>query len=113
MSSLQDVDDVLLRLTSLRQHSQDGRRSPHEPLLVLLALGRLAQTGSSRLPWSEAETRLAALIGEFAPASRTAPAQSAAYPFTRLRSDGLRYRSSLRRCPDLDLLPEHAARVGG
>src|SRR6266516_6479958 len=27
---------------------------PHKPLLVLLALGRLAATGSSELPWTEA-----------------------------------------------------------
>ena len=89
MDDASALDDVLSRLRSVRQHQQGGKRSPHKPLLVLLALGRLAQTGSSRLPWSEAETRLAALISEFGPPSRTAPAQSAAYPFTRLRSDGV------------------------
>lgn len=77
------------RLAALRQHERDGRRSPHKPLLVLLALGRFAATGSSRLPWSEAETALADLIAEFGPPSRTGRAQSAAYPFTRLRSDGV------------------------
>ncbi len=41
---------ILERLSSLRQYQQDGRRSPHKPLLVLLALGRLAATGSSSLP---------------------------------------------------------------
>ena len=29
------------------------------------------------------------LLSEFGPTSKTAPAQAAAYPFTRLRSDGL------------------------
>ncbi|SNX97692.1 putative restriction endonuclease [Geodermatophilus sabuli] len=77
------------RLSSLRQHQQDGRRSPHKPLLVLLALGRLAATGTSRLPWSEAEQELADLIEEFGPTSKTGRAQSAAFPFTRLRSDGV------------------------
>ena len=81
--------DVLERLSSLRQHQQDGRRSPHKPLLVLLALGRLAATGSSSLLWSEAEEKLADLIAEFGPTSRTGRAQSAAYPFTRLRADGV------------------------
>src|SRR3712207_4473090 len=80
---------VLDRLSSLRQHQQDGRRSPHKPLLVLLALGRLAATGTSRLPWSEAEQKLADLIEEFGPTSKTGRAQSAAFPFTRLRSDGV------------------------
>lgn len=77
------------RLTSLRQHQHDGKRSPHKPLLVLLALGELASTGSSALPWSAAESRLARLIAEFGPPSRTGAAQSAAYPFTRLRADGI------------------------
>jgi putative restriction endonuclease len=56
---------------------------------VLLALGRLATTGSSELPWTEAETKLADLVAEFGPPSRTSRAQNAAYPFTRLRVDGV------------------------
>jgi len=82
-------EDVLARLGALRSHQRDGRRSPHKPLLVLLALGRLATTGSSALPWDRAEAELGNLIGEFGPASGTSRAQSAAYPFTRLRSDGI------------------------
>jgi putative restriction endonuclease len=81
--------EVLARLASLRQNQYRGRRAPHKPLLLLLALGRLATSGSSELPWSEAESRLAELIAEFGPASKTGRAQSAAYPFTRLRSDKL------------------------
>lgn len=80
---------VLERFASLRQHQRDGQRSPHKPLLVLLALGRLAETGSSELPWSAAEQQLGGLIAEFGPPSRTSLAQSAAYPFTRLRADGV------------------------
>jgi putative restriction endonuclease len=84
-----DARGVLAQLSSLRQHQQDGRRSPHKPLLVLLALGRLAASGSSALPWSEAEKQLADLLEEFGPTSGTGRAQSAAYPFTRLRADGI------------------------
>jgi len=80
---------VLDRFASLRQHQRGGQRSPHKPLLVLLALGRLEATGSSELPWSAAESALADLIAEFGPSSRTGRAQSAAYPFTRLRADGV------------------------
>ena len=80
---------LLDRFASLRQHQREGQRSPHKPLLVLLALGRLAATGSSELPWSAAESQLADLIAEFGPPSRTSRAQSAAYPFTRLRADGV------------------------
>jgi putative restriction endonuclease len=81
--------EVLDRFASLRQHQREGQRSPHKPLLVLLALGRLAATGSSELTWSAAESQLADLIAEFGPPSRTSRAQSAAYPFTRLRTDGV------------------------
>ncbi|WP_229399581.1 phosphorothioated DNA-binding restriction endonuclease [Micromonospora okii] len=81
--------EVYDRLTSLRLHQQHGRRAPHKPLLVLQALGRLASTGSSELPWSQAQEQLSDLIAEFGPASKTGRAQSAAYPFTRLRSDGV------------------------
>lgn len=81
---------LLDRFRSLHQYrSPGGQRAPHKPLLVLLALGRLANSGSSELPWSEAEQRLADLIAEFGPPSRTGRTQSAAYPFTRLRSDGV------------------------
>ena len=80
--------DVGQRLTSLRQHQGDGRRAPHKPLLVLLALGQLSTTGSSSLKWTEVEKRLGALLAEFGtPTSTGAP--SAAYPFTRLRADGV------------------------
>lgn len=81
--------DALGRLDSLRLHQANGKRSPHKPLLVLLALSQLINTGSSGLAWSEAEQRLADLIAEYGPPSRTGRAQSAAYPFTRLRTDGV------------------------
>jgi putative restriction endonuclease len=83
------TNEALERLLSLRLHQKDGRRSPHKPLLALLALGRLLDSGTSAIPWSEAEERLADLIAEFGPASSTSRPQSAAYPFTRLRSDGV------------------------
>lgn len=81
--------DLLALLTSLRQHQHNGHRSPHKPLLMLLALGRLATTDSSAVPWSVAEHVLADLIAEFGQPSKTGRAQSAAYPFTRLRSDAV------------------------
>lgn len=80
---------ALERLCALRQHQQDGKRSPHKPLLVLLALGRLSATGSSSLRWESTVDPLAELISEFGPPSLTGKRQSAAYPFTRLRTDGV------------------------
>ena len=81
-------DNVLQRLTALRQYQGDGRRAPHKPLLVLLALGQLSTVGSSLMSWSVVEDRLGALLAEFGTSS-TSGASSAAYPFTRLRSDGV------------------------
>lgn len=83
------LENALERLTSLRQYQHQGRRVPHKPLLVLLALGRLEATGSSAVTWEQAQPRLAELIREFGPPTTTGAKQSAAYPFTRLRSDGV------------------------
>ncbi len=104
-------EQLIDRLTSFRQYQRDGERVPHKPLLVLLALARLGETGSSALPWSAAETRLADLIAEFGPPSRTGRAQSAAYPFTRLRGDGVWTLD--RDVPNDSLRPLRAAEVTG
>ena len=85
MNATGPSSDVLERLTRLRQHQQDGKRSPHKPLLVLLALGQFSQTGSSKLEWNVAEERLGRLLAEFGPPRRGAPHPE--FPFTRLRSD--------------------------
>lgn len=79
---------VVERLTKLRQHQVDGKRSPHKPLLVLLALGQIESTASSALEWSNVEARLSSLLSDFGTPS-SAGATSAAYPFTRLRADGV------------------------
>ena len=79
---------VVERLTTLRQHQVDGKRSTNKPLLVLLALGQIESTASSAMEWSTVEAQLGALLSEFGtPSSGGAP--SAAYPFTRLRADGV------------------------
>jgi putative restriction endonuclease len=83
------LEQALERLTSLRQYQHQGKRVPHKPLLVLLALGQIEATGSSAVAWDLAQDRLAELISEFGPQTRTGRRQSAAYPFTRLRRDGI------------------------
>jgi putative restriction endonuclease len=65
------LEDVLDRLSSLRQDQHQGKRVPHKPLLVLLALGQLESTGSSAVSWDVAQDRLADLIAEFGPQTRT------------------------------------------
>jgi putative restriction endonuclease len=83
------LEQALERLTSLRQYQHQGKRVPHKPLLVLLALGQIEATGSSAVAWDLAQDRLAEPISEFGPQTRTGRRQSAAYPFTRLRRDGI------------------------
>jgi putative restriction endonuclease len=85
----EDETNVVDLVTQLRQYTKDGRRHPHKPLLVLLALHQLQQTGSSAMRWSHTEQKLADLIREFGPSSRTGRRQAAAYPFTHLRTDGV------------------------
>ena len=72
-------------LINTRQHQEDGRCSPHKPLLILLALAKLAQTGSSSLEWEEIDAHLSSLLAEFGPSRKSGPKPE--YPFTRLRSD--------------------------
>jgi putative restriction endonuclease len=43
------LEDWVEQLSALRQYQHNGKRVPHKPLLVLMPLGRLAQTGSSEL----------------------------------------------------------------
>lgn len=102
--------EVVARLTSLRQYQGDGRRAPHKPLLVLLALGQLNATGSSSLSWSAVEERLGGLLAEFG-TSTTTGASSAAYPFTRLRSDGIWQLS--REVPNDNVGPLNAETIEG
>jgi putative restriction endonuclease len=101
---------ALERLTALRQYQGEGKRAPHKPLLVLLALGQLTTTGSSLMSWSVVQQRLGALLDEFGP-SASSGATSAAYPFTRLRNDGVWHLS--RDVPNDNLGPLNAGPIEG
>jgi putative restriction endonuclease len=50
MTKGEGLEDWVERLSALRQYQHNGKRVPHKPLLMLMALGRLAETGSSELP---------------------------------------------------------------
>jgi putative restriction endonuclease len=101
---------ALQQLTGLRQYQGDGKRAPHKPLLVLLALGQLASTGSSTLAWSVVQVRLAELLAEFGTTNSRGPT-SAAQPFTRLRSDGVWQLS--RDVPNDSVGPLNAGPIEG
>jgi len=101
---------VFERLTALRQYQGDGRRAPHKPLLVLLALGQLTNSGSSALQWSVVQERLSGLLAEFGTSSSSGTS-GAAYPFTRLRNDGVWQLS--RPVPDDNVGPLNAEPIEG
>lgn len=79
-----DSDLVLQLFRKINQHQDSGGRSPHKPLLVLMALAQLRNEGSSKLVFSDVETKLRELIEDYRPPrqSRAQPAN----PFTRLES---------------------------
>jgi putative restriction endonuclease len=81
-----DRDQWLARVNSVRRWSRGGERAPHKPLLLLYALGRLQCTGSTAVPFVDAEPALNRLLQEYGPAGRTT---SPAYPFHHLQTDGL------------------------
>lgn len=77
-------EKVLELFKGINQHQDTGGRSPHKPLLVLLALAQLRNSGSSKLVFSEVEIKLKELIEDYRPPRQT-PAKPA-NPFTRLES---------------------------
>ena len=73
-------------MAEIRQHSSQGRRAPHKPLLMLYALGRLERGGRSQVTFAEAEEPLQDLLLAYGPPGTGATPQ---YPFRRLENDGL------------------------
>ena len=79
-------EGFLAQIRKLNVWAAKGRRAPHKPLLLLLALGRL-QRGEPRLVlFEEVEDLLSNLLRLFGPPNKVHHAE---YPFGRLRKDGL------------------------
>lgn len=89
--------DTLARVAAVRQWSRGGIRAPHKPLLILYGIGRLLQTGSSRITFAEAEEPLRRLLLAYGPPGVGATPQ---YPFRRLEHDGLWRVTTLDGSPD-------------
>ena len=79
--------EFIQRLGQIKFWRRRGQRAPHKPLLVLLALGRIAQ-GQERLARYEEdiERPLTDLLKCFGPPRKAIHPE---YPFSRLRDDGL------------------------
>lgn len=80
-------DEFLRRLDGLSVWKRGDQRAPHKPLLLLLALGRVAR-GAARLSGfgSDIEAPLDDLLRRFGPPRVR---QQPAHPFERLANDGL------------------------
>ena len=83
MAILTDAD-VLQRFSDLRQFQRGGHRAPHKPLLILLALGRLARGEGRMVEFADVEKQLKLLIEEFGPSVERGAPQ---YPFWHLHTD--------------------------
>jgi putative restriction endonuclease len=81
-----DVGTAFLKqLEQLKIFKRRGTRSPHKPLLLLLALGQVQRGNASPLAFASVEKELGALISEFGPKDAKS---NASQPFWRLQNDG-------------------------
>ena len=66
-------NQFLERLAAVRIHRAHGRRAPHKPLMLLLALGRVHLGPDQRLiPYTAAEARFTKLWEDFATGRQSA-----------------------------------------
>lgn len=62
------------------------QRAPHKPLLLLYALGRVANSGQRLISYPDVDRDLRALLLEFGPDRKACHPE---YPFWRLQNDGI------------------------
>jgi len=97
MTVIMKPKEILARIRNLRPWVRGDIRAPHKPLLLLLALARIAQ-GMPRLAgFGEIDKPLRLLLENYGPPRRTVHPE---YPFWWLQTDGLwevENANSLRR----------------
>lgn len=76
-------EEVLESFSNLNIWRREGERAPHKPLLLLLALGALAQEKPRLIPFAEFDKPLQDLLREFGPPRKSFHSE---YPFWRLQT---------------------------
>jgi len=79
-------DQILAAFDGMRVWQRGDKRAVHKPLLVLLALGRLARGEAPLVEFADIEGKLGSLLREFGPSGSEASRHN---PFWHLRTDGL------------------------
>jgi putative restriction endonuclease len=77
----------LKRIADIRVNQTGGKRRPHKPLLLLVAIKRLTRDGICEIPYAEVEEPLVDLLDAYAPPVRNS--HHPEYPWWHLRTDGL------------------------
>lgn len=80
------TDRIFHKLTNFKVYNEDGKRSPHKPLLILIMLGRFQSGDYGSLTYTDIEKPLRKLIQEFGP---TGSKPNPHYPFWRLQKDDI------------------------
>jgi len=81
-----EAEEILRRFLKVRRFSKSGERKMHKPLLQLLALSALVNSGSSRILFSEHEAHFQELLREYGPPSDRYKFE---YPFRHMTTDGI------------------------
>lgn len=77
---------ILTQIKNLNVYQRGGKRAPHKPLLLLLALARVAQHRERLALFSEIEEPLSRLLKDYGPPRKSIHPE---YPFWWLQSDKL------------------------
>ena len=79
------AEELFKRIKSIRTWQGNGSRAPHKILLLLIALGRLANYDERMIAYSDIKDKMKEMIQEYAPAQKK---PRPCYPFVRLVNDG-------------------------
>ncbi|MBM96337.1 MAG: hypothetical protein CMI09_10910 [Oceanospirillaceae bacterium] len=94
VSNMPVHNPICERLQTLNTATVSGKRAPHKPLLILVALGEW-QRGHRVIRFADIEKRLIRLLKAWAPPIKSAP--NATKPWWHLKSDGLWHIHDLER----------------